>query len=119
MKQPFLTFKQLREANVLRLPEFKNNNGRIAHTEPDGSDWSLGEWMCALVGEVGEAANLIKKIRRDDVRLEDVRADLADELADIQIYLDLLAFRAGIDLGQATIDKFNKKSFQVGCEVWL
>src|SRR5690349_2856662 len=94
-----LRFRDLRWADVKRLPLFKNRRGEPAHSKPDGSDWSLGEWCNALTGEVGEAANIIKKIHRGDVTLDDARQQLADELADIQTYLDLLAFRAGIDLG--------------------
>lgn len=138
-----LTFQQLREASVRRLPQFKDKHGRLAHPQlvehgsdcglssfanscgssckqlKPGSDWSLGEWMCALTGEVGEAANVIKKIRRGDVTLDEVREDLASELADIQIYLDLLAFQCDIDLGAATITKFNQVSLRVKADVML
>lgn len=121
-----LTFKTLREANAKRLPEFRNAKGEYAHKRADGSDWSLGDWMTAVVGEVGEAANLIKKVARGDMTLDTVlktnpddstvtvRDELAHELADVQTYLDILAFRAGIDLGDATIRKFNIVSQRVG-----
>src|SRR5687768_11283498 len=97
-----LTFNTLRSANMARLPEFKNANGEFAHTKPDGSDWSLSDWMTAVTGEVGEAANLIKKIRREDYKLEELRPELARELADIVTYLDILAYQCGIDPGKAT-----------------
>lgn len=90
-----LTFAQLREANIKRLPLFKNSKGEIAHPEPDGSDWSHEEWLEALLGELGEFANIHKKVRRGDRTLEDARQDLAYELADTVIYLDILAFRIG------------------------
>lgn len=51
-----LTFNELREANIKRLPQFKNGKGEAAHSSEDGSDWSLGEWMNAVTGEIGEAA---------------------------------------------------------------
>lgn len=140
-----LTFDQLRAANIQRLPQFKNKHGGLAHPPmirhvpdcaarrfgedrecdyncpkaPPGSDWSFGEWMCALAGEVGEAANIIKKIKRGDVTLAEVAQDLAGELADIQIYLDLLALQAGVDLGDATITKFNQVSLRVHATVML
>ena len=113
-----LSFDTLRLANVARLPHFKDSHGRPAHLKPDGSDWSLGEWACAVLGELGEAANIIKKINRGDLTLDmpsDKRA-LADELADTLIYLDILAFRAGIDLGQAVVAKWNRTSERVGYE---
>lgn len=129
----------LREANLARLPEFKNAQGAPAHTESDGSDLSLAEWANSVLGELGEAANVIKKIRRGDYALDDVvehrvtginerRTDittapvrvrdlLADELADVLIYLDILAFRAGIDLSYATIWKWNATSERIGCNL--
>lgn len=113
-----LTFSALREANAKRLPLFRNAKGEVCHV-PDGSDWKLSAWSNALAGEVGESANIIKKIERGDFTLDEAREKLASELADIQTYLDLLAFRAGIDLGDATVKKFNEVSRRVGVNVWL
>lgn len=111
-----LTFNTLREGNLLRLPEFKNARGEPAHSKPDGSDWSLAEWCNAVLGELGEAANLIKKVQRGDLSLEEARPALADEFADVATYLDILAYRAGVDLGRATMDKWNRVSVRVGSQ---
>lgn len=113
-----LSFKTLREANTARLPLFKNAKGETQHS---GSDWSLTDWMTALAGEVGEAANLIKKYRRGDYEPGDHEFynQLASELADVQIYLDLLARDAGIDLGVATVEKFNSKSTKLQLPVYF
>lgn len=108
-----LTFNVLRAANEKRLPEFKNSKGEPAHSEPDGSDWTLSDWATALSGEVGEAANIIKKVRRGDLTIEEARPALAKELADVVTYLDILAKQAGINLGAATIAKFNEVSERV------
>lgn len=112
-----LTFNVLREANIKRLPQFKNKHGKPAHSKEDGSDWSLGEWCNAVTGELGEAANIIKKIKREDLTLEEAKQDLADEIADVVTYLDILAKQAGIDLGKATISKFNRISQRVGSNI--
>ena len=112
-----LSFNTLREANKARLPTFKNAKGELAHSEQDGSDWNLSQWSNAVLGELGEAANLIKKIERGDFTLEETREELAKEFADVMTYLDLLAMRAGVDLGRATIDKFNEVSDRVGSPV--
>lgn len=112
-----LTFNTLRNANLKRLPQFKNRRGKPAHTRKDGFDWALSKWSNAVLGELGEAANIIKKIERRDFTLEEGRAQLAKEFADVQTYLDLLAHRAGIDLGKATIDKFNEVSRRVGSTI--
>ncbi len=109
-----LTFDALRAANVARLPLFKNRHGIPAHSKPDGSDWSLGDWSNAVLGELGEAANLIKKIQRGDRTLDGAREELAKEFADVVTYLDILAFRAGVDLGAATAAKWDEVSERVG-----
>ena len=112
-----LSFNTLRHANAARLPEFKNNLGEAAHDKPDGTDWSLNDWMTAVVGELGESANVLKKVRRGDLTLEEALPLLTQEFADVVIYMDLLAQRAGIDLGQAVMDTFNAKSVKVGSRV--
>lgn len=114
-----LTFKALRDANTARLPLFKNKYGAMAHSKADGSDWSPAQWLQAVVGEIGEYANLRKKFERGDVDRETFQREAADELADVVTYLDILAMQLGIDLGVATISKFNRISERVGCYVRL
>jgi len=114
-----LTFNTLRGANTARLPQFKNRKGEPAHSMPDGSDWCLAQWCNAVTGELGEAANLIKKIERGDMSLDEARPELAKEFADIVTYLDILSMRAGVDLGKATTDKFNEVSQRVGSDVYI
>jgi len=112
-----LTFQDLRNANVARLPEFKSRVGTLAHSKPDGSDWSLADWCTAVTGELGEAANLLKKVRRGDAVLADLRGQLAAELADVVCYVDILAFQAGVDLGDAVAAKWNLVSERVGSKL--
>lgn len=114
-----LTFNTLRSANVRRLPEFRNSRGEPAHSEPDGSDWKLSAWSNATLGELGEAANLIKKIERGDTTLDEAREALANEFADVVTYLDILAFRAGVDLGEAVMRKWNAVSQRVGSRIYV
>jgi hypothetical protein len=85
--------------------------------------WSVAEWGNAAAGECGEACNVAKKILRfrDGVAgnkktKEEYIADLASEIAGTVIYLDLWAASQGIDLGQAVIDEFNKKSIEIGSD---
>lgn len=112
-----LTFNTLREANLQRLPEMKNRKGLPAHSEPDGSDWSIAEWLQAVVGELGELANILKKVKRGDFTKEEVHFDIASELADVQTYLDILSMRLGVDLGEATMRKWNEVSKRVGSKL--
>src|SRR5262245_49133337 len=79
--------------------------------------WSLSDWLTATAGELGEAANIIKKLNRvrDGVpgnteTPDQLREKLAEELADAAIYLDLLAQAAGFDLEKIREQKFQKTS---------
>lgn len=112
-------FTTLREANIARLPQFKNCHGEPAHSKPDGSDWTPAEWLECVVGELGEYANKRKKYRRGDITKAEFDIEARKELADVAIYLDLLAFRLGIDLESAVISKFNEVSVRVGSDVRL
>lgn len=114
-----LTFHELRSANLIRLPKFKNKHGEIAHSKADGSDWTPAQWLQALVGEIGEYANFRKKFERGDITEEEFKLEAKKELADIQIYLDLLALNLDIDLGRATKEKFNEVSKRVGVDVFF
>jgi len=105
-----LSFATLRAANASRVGRWHGD---------DAEPWSLADWSNAMCGEAGEAANVVKKIRRHETRIpskyntpdEDVlRASLAEELADVVAYADLLALNADIDLGEAVRAKFNKVS---------
>jgi NTP pyrophosphatase (non-canonical NTP hydrolase) len=67
--------------------------------------------MCAAAGELGEAANLIKKRRRGEAVSD---RDVLDEIADTVIYLDLLAARLGCSLAEAIERKFDVVSARRG-----
>jgi NTP pyrophosphatase (non-canonical NTP hydrolase) len=86
--------------------------------------WSLSDWFTAVTGELGEAANIAKKLNRvrdgipgNKQTPEQLRAMLARELADTFIYLDLLAQSAGVDLPAAVVRVFNAKSDELGCSI--
>ena len=59
----------------------------------------------------------MKKVERGDLTLDDAREAIGKELADVQVYLDLLALKVGVDLGRATMDKFNEVSVRVGSDI--
>lgn len=112
----------------MQISEFSVFNRRRCES-PKGfnhqlKDWSLSDWFTATMGELGEAANVAKKLNRvrdgipgnGDLTPEDLKAQLADELADAYIYLDLLAQREDISLEDAVIDKFNRTSEKIGYE---
>jgi len=103
-----LTFNKLRKANVIRCRESFHANGVM--------EWSPTDWATAMAGECGEACNFIKKMRRGDkVKTRDV----AKELADLVIYVDLLAARLNISLGDIVKSKFNEVSRKKNSKVFL
>lgn len=114
-----LSFDSLRRANTERLPLFKNGKGETAHKMRDGSDWSRSDWLEAIMGELGEYANKSKKFRRGDISQAEFLVEAQRELADVVTYVDLLAFRLGIDLGDAVRQKFNEISNRVGVAVYI
>lgn len=112
-----LTFNVLRDANINRLPTFKNAKGLPAHSHPEGRDWSPAQWLQAVTGELGEYANIRKKFERGDIEEAEFKERAAKELADVVTYLDILAFQVGINLGQAVVNKFNEVSARIGSPV--
>jgi NTP pyrophosphatase (non-canonical NTP hydrolase) len=85
------------------------------------NSWSLSDWMMAVLGELGEAANIAKKLNRvrdsipgNNLTTEELRTALADEIADTFIYLDLLAQSQGFNLREIVCDKFNRTSQKLG-----
>lgn len=84
------------------------------------TSWNIMEWGCALAGEAGELCNVLKKVQRERDGIEGSRVEgdsmkaIADELADVIIYGDLLAELCGIDIADAIASKFNETSKKVG-----
>jgi len=110
----YLTFSDLRDVNVSRCKRW--------HPGFPDDAWTIADWSNAAAGEMGEAANVVKKIRRLqfgrpgalDPTADVLQGMLADEIADTVIYLDLLAAHAGIDLAAAVRSKFNEVSRREG-----
>lgn len=110
---PSLSLRSLRDMNVSRCQRWNENDDA----------WTGADWATALGGECGEALNVVKKLRRVealgqpgkfDPPQEELRRMLADECADVLLYLDLLADHYGIDLAAATVAKFNTTSERYG-----
>jgi NTP pyrophosphatase (non-canonical NTP hydrolase) len=100
-----MTLKELREANIVREQEW------------GGGKLDMSFRGNELAGEVGEACNIIKKLERERLGIRGSRASvgqLAEELADVVICVDLIAMAVGLDLGVAVVEKFNKTSEKVG-----
>lgn len=75
-----------------------------------------------LAGETGELCNIIKKRLRERLGLRGSRAStdqLIGEFGDVLIVLSLLANACNIDLKVAARHAFNKKSREIGFEIFI
>jgi NTP pyrophosphatase (non-canonical NTP hydrolase) len=114
---PALTFAQFSEINRQRCESpdgFKHKLG----------SWSTSDWFLAALGELGEAANIAKKLNRyrdgipgNKESEAALRDKLRKELGDVFVYLDLLAQSLGFDIGSAAVEVFNAKSEEIGCSI--
>jgi NTP pyrophosphatase (non-canonical NTP hydrolase) len=96
-----MTFGQFSEANRARCESSQGFNHPL-------SGWSTSDWMTAMVGEVGEAANVVKKLNRyrdgvpgNKVSEAELRDQLRKELGDVFVYLDLMAQSLGFSIADA------------------
>jgi NTP pyrophosphatase (non-canonical NTP hydrolase) len=110
-----LTFDDLRAANQARQDYWGGSE-----------NWTLADWSNALAGEVGEACNVVKKIRRPQLGTIGNSSDvpvyykqLESEIGDVLIYLDLLANAAGLSLAECVSRAFNEKSEKLNMPVRL
>lgn len=114
-----MTFGEFSQANRARCESPQG----FAH--PLGG-WSTSDWMTALVGEVGEAANVVKKLNRyrdgvpgNKLSEPELRDQLRKELGDVFVYLDLMAQALGFTIADAAVEVFNAKSADIGCPIKL
>lgn len=107
----FLEFSQM---NRERCEATNGFNHQLA-------SWSTSDWFTAVMGELGEAANVAKKLNRvrDGIRgnkeseallLEKLRKEIGDTF----VYLDLLAQSLGFNVGDAAMEVFQAKSKELG-----
>ena len=72
--------------------------------------------LLALVGEVGELAELLQWLPADRAReliaQEPLHTRVAEELADVLVYLVGLAEQCGVDLGPAALAKIEKSALK-------
>lgn len=101
----------------ITIAKFSDANARRLADAYDEDDWNPLEWAGAAAGEVGEAANLCKKLRRkgrDYKGTDEEREAIGKEIADAVTYLDLLATSLGLRLDAVLVSKFNEVSERIG-----
>jgi NTP pyrophosphatase (non-canonical NTP hydrolase) len=112
-----LTFDEVSEANAQRCARW---HGSFPNHDTD--DFSGGDWANAMQGEAGEAGNVVKKLRRLELRLasknngtkEELLLKLRKEIGDTFIYLDLLASYYELNTGECVRYAFNQVSEREG-----
>ncbi len=109
-----LTFKEFSEVNRRRCESAMGFNHRL-------NSWSTSDWITAILGELGEAANIVKKLNRcrdgvpgNNVTEIDLRNSLRKECGDVFVYLDLLCQSLGFFIADAAVEVFDAKSQQLG-----
>jgi NTP pyrophosphatase (non-canonical NTP hydrolase) len=109
-----MTFGEFSDANRDRCESTQGFNHPL-------NGWSASDWMTALVGELGEAANVIKKLNRcrdgipgNKASEAVLRDQLRKELGDTFVYLDLLCQSLGFNIADAATEVFNSKSAEIG-----
>lgn len=101
------------------------NRRRKMRWHSGGGEWTASDWGNALAGEVGELCNLIKKVRRHETHVDVIAGGhgsyntpeyaallpmIRDEIADVFLYLDLVADHFGMDLFNCIAPKFDRVS---------
>jgi NTP pyrophosphatase (non-canonical NTP hydrolase) len=110
---------------VNNFQEFSRRNRKRCEA-PNGFDhplhmWGRSDWCLAVIGEMGEAANIAKKLNRvrdghgyqNKETPDELRIKFRKELGDALVYLDLLAQSEGFDLLDAAIEVFEAKSREI------
>lgn len=106
-----VTFNVLRGANVNRQKEWPGNERA-----------DLAFRALEVAGEAGELSEAIKKFLRAERGIKGTtatREDVAAEMGDLLVSLDLLANQMGIDLGEAVRAKFNCTSEKYGMRTYI
>lgn len=112
-----LTFNQFQLANEERCKKGFNHS-------LDG--WSLLEWCGAMAGEVGEACNKAKKLKRFEMELKGnkpnetvagLRNAMALEIGDSIVYGFLVLSAAGYNVEDVIKEVFNTKSDEIKSDI--
>jgi NTP pyrophosphatase (non-canonical NTP hydrolase) len=106
-----ITFNVLRDANRRRQEEWPGN---------DKADVAFR--TIELAGEAGEVCEKVKKFLRAERGIKGrtaTREDIALEMGDLLVSLDLVADELGINLGDAVRSAFNKTTEEHGMRTYL
>lgn len=93
---------------------------------PAGEHVDLAFRGLEMAGEAGELANKLKKLVRLQRRITGTNEDratlmqeIADEMGDVMICVDLIGMEVGINMAEAVRSKFNATSIKHGLKTRL
>lgn len=93
--------------NLQKKFDFTHSNGDIAWDEliDEYNISSLEHLLVCALGELGETANIVKKISRGDYSLNEQRDNLEFEITDLFIYVLKLIYQLDIDIEKKYLEK--------------
>lgn len=112
-----LTFNKFQQQNEVRCVNGFGHNL---------NDWSLMEWGAATAGEIGEACNKAKKLKRivqnikgnkEGENFKNLSDAMAREIADSIVYSFLWLSAAGYNAEEVVRSVFNSKSDEIGSDI--
>lgn len=74
----------------------------------------LEHLVVCMMGELGEYANVLKKVVRGDLSYSAAEPLLNEELTDVFIYLIKVAGQTGLDLEKSYLEKLSKNEKRFG-----
>jgi NTP pyrophosphatase (non-canonical NTP hydrolase) len=105
-------FRFLREDAYVDIDGLQREIAQFAKVRDWEKFHTIKNLVLALVGEAGELASVVQWLETVDKEFLDsnlgIRQDLADELADVFIYLLRIADVSGIDILKASEEKMQK-----------
>lgn len=72
----------------------------------------LEHLIVCMLGELGEYANVLKKVVRGDLSYSEATPLLHEELTDVFIYLIKVAGQTGLDLEKSYLEKLSKNEIR-------
>lgn len=110
--------KKEKDGEKLSLKELMEMQNEFDQKHSGTFDWGvtiteknlelLSFRIVCMTSELGEAANLVKKVLRGDFALEEIKGELVEEITDLFIYLIITCNQLGIDLEEAYLNKLGK-----------
>ena len=107
-----MTLKDIKQFQEIFDKKFKGN---IEFYEEITDDITpLEHLIVCMLGEFGEFSNLVKKVKRGDFSLDEIREQMNEEFIDIFIYLVKITNQLNIDIEKEYLIKMkkNEKKFE-------